>query len=1365
MTDRGDGDESRLAVYLVIAVLGLFLFGACRHVMPIYFGRLRLRNLTAPPPPFARTNHDKTKKEGFVSRTFSYYFGWIPHVLSVDDKTLIATAGLDAFAFLRVCQFGLQLFLPLTVLSVGVLLPIHVRGSDLARQDDAYNLAKNTTDEMGLSGLLLTTVANVTPKLEIFWVHTAVFLVIMWYTTWLLTKHTATFVVLRTLYLTTRGDTNLWRAVHQPSTIIEQLLVQGAHQDAEIDSEELKRFKSVDSDAVAAARDALAAMDEVEDEPARTILADAVNTGKNILTRVAKSVKFKDQQDPLSRAATAPVAPSPRESIDLRRPSADKTPVEKTPETETPMVTTPYLTPGATPTRTPMSRRLTTPPLESMNLAKTLKGAGSLKPTLSLQPQRSMDSDTSEKAVSFRVRHLTPIAAEPQDDGPATPTFGAAPQVDMPSTSRAGGAIPKEERKKKNPGPVAESFQTPGDGINEGFDLSINPPMSEPPTTKKLRLAQMAGFGAMPKSIGKMVPAEEESNTGVHKISSVEDLAKKSLMASVMLRAEAEGGGGDSFDSEDFMSPKTSPRRSKHRRALTREEIKNVGDVALTPAVKRALARVQFLEEAGETVRVGGKGESGVQVRAETAIAHDWWSGIDITNEGADGVRTRRVSRSNSNPNRAPGEQKMSPAPEGIKASPRNLAQAFSAFSNSAIERGEDVDGTELSSPVTRASIQSEGYLYEAPTAVPDVTSARTVNAFDVRTKQIVSVWASSYTVLITDVPFVRGVNEQGEELRVRGLREVESTLEYIFGDEFRGLIPIFDHRPVDALLDSRDNTRNEIAKTLAAIAREGTLPQTTEFKDDKPKFVFGANTHMAAYVKLGYNWDIFEDLFKDVLRPPRGLKKLPLTAQLEVLETQLRAIEAAIVMVRKSSWEGSPGPSCFAVFENQVAASTAAQCVISRATNRVYRAFPAPGPDDVNWQTLLNKTDDNRINAIMVWPIILLIMLFPTGMFATIVTSVCQVESDTNSRYLNSFLSWYCSSEARIYRGLISGVLPPILLTLWEVFVISFYMLYLVQKQNAHTSLSATDRRFLRFYWVWSFINVLVGGIFGGAFRFFTSTFTPSVTFSDLQENFGRVLPLSSNFFLLFIVFRSVYLPVQRLLLPHPGAICMAADIFWCQKRGKCARTARDRTILYSPRAVRMGREIGVFMLVMLLGLTFVCVAPLVSVAAMMFFISNFIIWRYHVLYVYERGYESNGAVWFSITQLVVLSLLISQTFISCVLFSKGAYLQGAVLYITVPYYLFRFYGTLRRKYGGASCWSVPLSEAMAAPPTDFGGEIYTHAALRPAAEGWHPYIGKVWRGYPGVTAKDNSRTRGDSRGFFRQRYKFPDPKTKKEG
>ena len=52
--------------------------------------------------------------------------------------------------------------------------------------------------------------------------------------------------------------------------------------------------------------------------------------------------------------------------------------------------------------------------------------------------------------------------------------------------------------------------------------------------------------------------------------------------------------------------------------------------------------------------------------------------------------------------------------------------------------------------------------------------------------------------------------------------------------------------------------------------------------------------------------------------------------------------------------------------------------------------------------------------------------------------------------------------------------------------------------------------------------------------------------------------------------------------------------------------------------------------------------------------------VWRYHVLYVYERGYESNGSMWFSVVELMTWSLLIAQSFTSCVLFSKAAWTPG---------------------------------------------------------------------------------------------------------
>jgi hypothetical protein len=1261
-----------------------------RHVMPIYFGRLRLRNLTKPPPPFRSRKRDGTTKDGVFKRVMRYYFGWIPHILRVDDKTLIQTAGLDAFAFLRVCQFGLQLFVPLSIFSMMILLPIHVNGDDMVRQHAQYIVAKvNTTAEVP-GGLILTTVANIPGKQGVLWLHTVGMWLMVLYTTWLLKQHSATFVVLRTLYLTTRGDTNLWRVVHQPSNVIEQLLVQGTQAGAEIDDDELRKMKSANSDDINAACDALAAMDEYEDEQ-RGLLKRAVDVtshkAKSLLTRAASTrlvdrrLEDKERRRSLHELDTEP---SPTQAYgDTLASSTVKI---------SPFASTPHLSPFGGPT----ARRLTPPQVG--NVAQGLKGAGTL-----FKSPASADADDRQMARRPSV--------------PVTPTLGGA------STSQASS----QPENKTEPGPVTESrhFTSFTSGENsDDLDLNVNPPVSEPPAVakrrerRKLRMGSFGSLGAVPASVSQTLREHEAAQaSGMHRVSSREDIGTKQLMEGVI----NQRGSADNL--AWLVSPTKSPRRGKHNRMPTMEDLP-VENIALTPAVKKALARVKSLEDAGEAVRCGGRGSEGVQIRAETSIAHDWWVGLDVTHQFK-GTGSKPNPRTDGRPLEVPERQTM----EGEEPK-RNLTSLFD----------DPESPLSATSPVTRASLCVGDYLQEAPSAVPDVDSIRTVNAFDTNTNQIVSVWASSYTVLITDIPFVRAMGENGEEVRVRGLREVEATLEYIYGDEFRGLIPIFDHRPADALLDSRDECKNMITRIRMLMAREGMIPETQSPKALTYKFGTRLCEVEKGTLQLGHNWKEFKKAFADVLRPPKNLRKLALPEQVTVLEAQLEAIDEAIICVRKTTWEGSPGPCAFAVFENQVSASTAAQCVISRASHRVYRALPAPGPDDVNWPTLLHNSTDNRARALAIWPFIIALMIFPTGMFATAVTSVCQVREGDDVINSGAALDWYCSDDAKVYAAIISGVLPPIILTLWEVFVISFYMMYLVQRQNVHVSLAATDRRFLRFYWAWGALNVLLGGIFGGALSLFTTTLSSSnVSLNEVQLQFGRVLPLSSNFFLLFIVFRAIYLPVQRLLLPHPGSFCLAADIFWCEKRGSCARTSRDKTRLYSPRAVRMGREIGVFMLIMVIGLTFVCIAPLIPLAAALFYITNFVIWRYHVLYVYERGYESNGSVWFTFTQLVILSLVVAQTFLSCVLFSKQAYIQGAVLYATVPYYLFKVYRKFRAEFGSASSWAVPLSEATAAPPTDFGGEIYTHPALRPAASGWFPDIGKVWRGYPGVTSKNN--------------------------
>ena len=690
----------------------------------------------------------------------------------------------------------------------------------------------------------------------------------------------------------------------------------------------------------------------------------------------------------------------------------------------------------------------------------------------------------------------------------------------------------------------------------------------------------------------------------------------------------------------------------------------------------------------------------------DVAIDHEWWAGLNIDEDSDDDPdhnperfeayyvdpKTEDYEGSRhgvGNGTRGSGPDAFLPSgkmPRGVAVDgssrmsyeddyddPRSTTIKIAPDAMDAMERG-DAKSASAAKAGARAA-----RMVEMP--VPDVNARRTVNTYDPDSQKLVSVWAANYTVLMTDLVPVR----QSDGTERFPTEAVEAMFANLFPDEFRGIIPVFDHRPVDRLLDQRDELLNALNK---CVEKQRRSYQTTYTKRD---------------------WRVMTSV--------------------DAARADLEQCERAVVLAREAVLAGEPGPSCFAVFATQKAAAEAAQCLLHSGSRRNFRVQPAPGPDNVNWQTLLYRRHQSLYRIFLISPLIAFILLFPSGIFTVGIASACVGDVPTS-------LDWYCSEDAEGFKIFVSGLLPPILLTLWEVFVVSFFLMYCVQAQNVHASLSSTDRRFLRYYYVWGFANVLLGGITGGALTSFAQDVLgqDNTTYS-IQKHLGRILPISSNFFLVFVFFRSVYLPIQRLILPHPGIICWAVRRYLCIFG--CAVTPRDRTVKYSPRGLRMGREVGVFLMVAMLGLTFCLTAPMMAPACLLFFVANFVVWRYHVLYVYERGWESNGSMWFTVVELVVWSLLVAQSFMSCVLFSKSAYLEGIALYLTIPYYLYKYVVSIKAEFGSGNSWSVPLGEAAKAPPADFSAEIYTHPSLRPAAMGWHPDVGKVWRGYPGVAVK----------------------------
>ncbi|KAJ9506276.1 hypothetical protein QJQ45_014057, partial [Haematococcus lacustris] len=173
-----------------------------------------------------------------------------------------------------------------------------------------------------------------------------------------------------------------------------------------------------------------------------------------------------------------------------------------------------------------------------------------------------------------------------------------------------------------------------------------------------------------------------------------------------------------------------------------------------------------------------------------------------------------------------------------------------------------------------------------------------------------------------------------------------------------------------------------------------------------------------------------------------------------------------------------------------------------------------------------------------------------------------------------------------------------------------------------------------------------------------------------------------------------------------------------------------RERALLYSPTSVRVGVEWGQTSLVFLVVMAYSVVAPLVSLLGLAFFVMGWVSWRYSLLYIFIRQYESGGLMWPWFVKRMLVIFAIFGLFTSCVFVVKRAFTQAVLLLVLVPIILVRFNNFLFYRFQRAT-QHVPLRLAQQAPPARVDPQAYIPAPLQPHSLGWTPDWCKPWQGW----------------------------------
>jgi len=92
--------------------------------------------------------------------------------------------------------------------------------------------------------------------------------------------------------------------------------------------------------------------------------------------------------------------------------------------------------------------------------------------------------------------------------------------------------------------------------------------------------------------------------------------------------------------------------------------------------------------------------------------------------------------------------------------------------------------------------------------------------------------------------------------------------------------------------------------------------------------------------------------------------------------------------------------------------------------------------------------------------------------------------------------------------------------------------------------------------------------------------------------------------------------------------------------------RSDLQRAEALSPHSIRYGREIGAILLIYVIAMAYAATSPIILPFTLLYFASSWVHWRYNILYISERCYESGGRCWDMMFRCMLWTLFLFELF-----------------------------------------------------------------------------------------------------------------------
>ncbi|KAG9311311.1 hypothetical protein JVU11DRAFT_8399 [Chiua virens] len=337
-----------------------------------------------------------------------------------------------------------------------------------------------------------------------------------------------------------------------------------------------------------------------------------------------------------------------------------------------------------------------------------------------------------------------------------------------------------------------------------------------------------------------------------------------------------------------------------------------------------------------------------------------------------------------------------------------------------------------------------------------------------------------------------------------------------------------------------------------------------------------------------------------------------------------------------------------FVTFEKMSSAQIAVQAAHSFDPWEV-KTHPAPEPRDIVWSSIEHTPGSLLCRELLVLGAVVLLLFF----WILPITALASLLSYKEIKKVMPWLGEIIDSNDQI-RAIVQNSLPSVaMITLNALLPFILEGLTYVQGYKAR---SLVEYSVLQKYFLFLLVNVVF--IFLLASTYWQLVRDLANSPAKIPEKLAQALQQgrAKHFFLSYVILQGFgVMPLQLLnlgvLIPR-----MIFRIFW-------TRTPRDFAELNAPPMINYGVVYPQAILIFVITILYSVVQPLIVIFGAIYFGVAYIVYKYKLLFVFYKPYESQGQAWPLTFVRLIWGIIIFQIFMIGILTLRQCYIMSSLL------------------------------------------------------------------------------------------------------